>query len=343
MLSKNHSYFYVPFTIKDVSNWMHRIESQFYETENGNRIKVWKKITNTLPVQLLKFVDDRIGYHTERHHAYRLMEKRAYGLPYTDGNSKVMTCIIRRQGNEKKYMMDIRNVKIHCFGTKVGFLVYDVWYAGDMTYHDILEFNYMFKKIGIVNLTIQNAMQSSSMNGGTWLYDLSRRLIANGIKDGVNLFFHVNNNVRMECNTFSIFCEESAKETEDKLFHLSHSYTDEYEYAVENQDGFQVYHPYPYIHWGYCQAGISCIYSSGCRFTENGFSEKLQNDYYFMYLILLHQRYMILMLMDQISNSRESDSGEWAEFQHKFTEYRMEYSFTIVTDEMPYHKIYLNP
>lgn len=102
MLSKNHSYFYVPFTIKDVSNWKYRIESRFYETENGNRIKVWKEITNTLPVQLLKFVDDRIGYHTERHHAYRLMEKRAYGLPYTDGNSKVMSCIIRRQGNEKK-------------------------------------------------------------------------------------------------------------------------------------------------------------------------------------------------------------------------------------------------
>lgn len=79
---------------------------------------------------------------------------------------------------KKKYMMDIRNIKIHCFGTKVGFLVYDVWYAGDMTYNDILEFNYMFKKIGIANLTIQNAMQSSSMDGSTWLYDLSRRLIA---------------------------------------------------------------------------------------------------------------------------------------------------------------------
>ncbi|MBD5513736.1 MAG: hypothetical protein HDR06_03530 [Lachnospiraceae bacterium] len=316
-----------------------RIESKEFAKGNKGIIKVWQRITDTIPVHLMKFINDGVGYQTERQYAYKLMEKRAYGLPYTDGHRKILTCSMRRRGETKEYTIDIRNVRIHCFGTNVGFLVYDVWYSEEMSYDDLLEFNFLFKKVGMSNIEIKNAILLDNLENRTYLYALSENLIANGLED-VELFFHANNVIRMESNVFSIFCDNDKNMIDNKLFHLGHSYTKEYEYNISNNDDFQKYHPYSYIHWGYCQDGITCIYYDTCNFTLNDLNGKLQNDYYFMYLVLLHQRYTALSLINEMMNCRRADPDEWRKIQYRLTEYRMEYSFHIISDEMTYHRIY---
>lgn len=345
MLSKNHSYFFVPFRVNCIDDWKGQIENKVYSNEKRDikNIPVWRKITDDLPVHLMKFITNGVGYQTERHDAYQLVEKRAYGLPYTDGKRKLLTCAICYKDKTREYTIDIRNIKIHCFGTNIGFLVYDVWYSADMGYQDILEFNYMFKKVGTANLKIKGTDIPDGRDKNTFLYRLSQSLIANNRED-VAIFFHSNHFVRMQSNVFTIFCDtDGEKETliEDKLFHLCHSYTTDYGCGQKYpKDSFCCFHPYTYIHWGGCQEGIACIYYSVNDFTSNDISGKLQNDYYFMYLILLNQRYTLLSLVDEMMTCEKAVSEEWRRIQHKLIIYQMEYSFRIVSDELTYHRIY---
>lgn len=341
MISRNHSYFYVPFRVKNVEAWRNRIESLTFDTERNKNITVWEKICDSVPAYLMKFINDGVGYQTERQYAYKLMDKRAYGLPYTDKNRKLLTCFVNRKGVRREFLVDICSIKIHCFGTGVGALVYDVWYSDNMEYDDILEFNYLFRKIGTIHLQIKDAAPFKDLEGYTYLYQLSKHIISNGLDSEVELFFYSINKVRMECNVFSIYCDDQRHNTKKKLFYLSHSYTSDYEYNKKDLGkGFRTYCPYLYMNWGYCQDGIACIYYDTCEFTHGDLDGKLQNDYYFMYLILLHQRYMTVSLMNEMMNCKEADSEEWKRIQQKLLIYRMEYSFNIVSDEMQYHEIY---
>ena len=338
MISKNHSYFFVPFKVQNINDWKERIEGKTF-IRNNSPTKVWQRISDTVPVYLMKYMNDGVGYQTERHYAYQLVEKRAYSLPYTDGNRKLLTCIMHHKGQRKEYTIDIR-IRIHCFGTNIGFLVYDIWYSNDMNYQDILTFNYLFKKVGTSKFEIFSESLPSSQENTICLYALSESLIANGL-DNVEIFFHANHQIRMTSNVFSIFCDTAKKEIDDKLFHLSHSYTTDYGYNKSYHDDiFHRYHPYAYIHWGYCPDGIACVYYNINAFTNNDLHGRLQNDYYFMYLVLLNQKYTLLSLINEMMACKNASPQEWRHIQHKLIIYQMEYSFRIVSDEMTYHKIY---
>lgn len=341
MLSKNHSYFYIPFKVKNIDSWREQVECvAYYNKKSKKYTMAWQRIYDGIPIYLMKFVNDAVGYRSERQYAYRLMEKRAYGLPYTDGRRKLLTCTMHHNSDVKKYIVDIRNIKIHCFGTNVGFLVYDVWYSADMEYDDILEFSYLFKKVGISAVEISEVVPPGGSEKNIYLYELSKRLIANEFDD-VEIFFHVNDVAKMKSNVFTVFCDEDRNMINEKLFHLSHAYNKDYKYNQSYRDNaFCCYHPYPYIHWGYCQDGITCVYHDINTFTSNDLNGKIQNDYYFMYLILLNQRYTVLDLISEMMNCRRDIPEEWRKIQRKLIDYRIEYSFHIVSDEMVYHKIY---
>lgn len=342
MLSKNHSYFFIPFKVNNIERWRYHLEERRYTTNNGKIIQVWEKISKRVPVHLMQHVIDGVGYQTERHYAYKLVDKRAYGLPYSDKNKKLLTCIMRYRGMNREFLIDICNVNVHCFESQVGFLVYDIWYSKEMTENDILEFNYLFKKVGLTNLSFKDAVPLDTFEEKTYLYQLSQNMIGNGYNDEAELFFNCLNPVRMECNVFSVYCvNEALEDTERMLFYLCHSYTEDYGYDLPMGDaGYLAYYPYSYIHWGYCQDGIACIYSDINEFTQYNLQGKLANDYYFMYLILLHQRYVILLLIDKMMKFKEEDVQKWKEIRQDLIQYRMVYSYIVVSDEMPYHKIY---
>lgn len=338
MLSKNHSYFFVPFRVQNIDDWKIKIEEKVF-SKNNHSSKVWQRISDSIPVYLMKYINDSVGYATKRHYAYQLVDKRAYGLPYTDGNKKLLTCIIHHKGEVREYTIDIR-IRIHCFGTNIGFLVYDIWYANNMNYEKILVFNYLFKKVGILEFEIQSGsfpnIQTSTVN----LFALSESMAANGLNN-VEIFFHANHPIRMTSNVFSIYCDTDKKAIEDHLFHLCHSYLTNYEYDQTYHDNsFCTYHPYAYIHWAYCPDGITCVYFNANDFTYNELNSKLQNDYYFMYLVLLTQKYTILSLINDMMVIRKRTPEEWQHIRNKLIDYQMHYSFQIVSDEMTYHKIY---
>lgn len=336
MISKNRSYFFLPFRVQNIDEWKKKIEEKTFD-KNG--YKAWQRTSDSIPVYLMKYINDGVGYTTGRHYAYQLVEKRAYDLPYTDGNKKLLTCIMRQKGQVKEYTIDIQ-IRIHCFGTNIGFLVYDILFSNDMNYEEILTFNYLFKKVGTLEFEIRSGSWPNIQAGTINLFALSHSLVTNGL-DNVEIFFHANHQVRMTSNVFSNYCDTGNREPKDLLFHFCHSYTTDYGYdTVYHDNSFCTYHPYSYIHWGYCPDGISCVYNDINDFTYNDLSNKLANDYYFMYLVLLNQKYTLLSLINEMMVSQKSVPEKWRHIQHKLIKYQMEYSFQIVSDEMTYHKIY---
>ncbi len=342
MISVNHSYFFVPFKVDSLDIWKTTVESMRYINKKGDELGVWKRIVDTLPVHLMKYVNDGVGYNTERQYAYELCEKREYGIPYTDGNKKILKTILKRNEKVLEVEFDISHIRMHMFGTGIGILVYDISYSDEMDYESILEFNYQFKKMGIDKFIIDNC-QVDRKEKMPFMYNLSQNIVScnSACLTKTEIFFNAVSKVKMQANVFCILSDSTTDNIDNKLFHLARAYNSDYQYSeYAESSGITVYNPYSYVHWGYCEQGIACVYSDVCKFTHNQLPGNLQNDYYFMYLILLHQRYMLLDLMDKTLICKKGSIGEWKKIQESLLDFEIEYSFNVISDEMTYHKIY---
>lgn len=339
MISGNHTFFFVPVKVVNITSWKKAVEEMQYQNKKGRTVYVWNKVKNILPVHLMKYVDDGVGYGSGRQFAYELNEKRTYGLPYTDKKEKILSTTIHRNEKIIRIEFDILHIRIHMFGTGIGFLVYDIGYDDSVNYADILEFNYQFKKIGMNKFLIDNCSIELG-KGESFLLELSKNIATCNNSVEAEIFFSAISNVKMQANVFSILQLDDAKNIDDKLFHLSRAYNLDYEYSdCDENEGITTYHPYSYIHWGYCEQGLACIYDNSCNFTRNGFAGNLNNDYYFMYLLLLHQRYLLLDLMDKTLICK-NNIEEWKRVQTDLLDFEIEYSFNVISDERTYHKIY---
>lgn len=334
---KNHSYFFIPFKVKDISAWMKHMEGE--STKEGQ--DVWRAITKTVSCHLMKFVDESVGYQAKGHFAYELVHKQHYGFPFYDKGVELLRCAVKSEGGEQEYEIYVRDIKAHCFGTGIGFLVYDVWYSKGMSCDDIITFNYAFKKMADNKVKIKTKNEGEQIDW--YFYDLSHKLVDDS-SNNVHIFFDARKDFKKQCRIFSIFCDEkelSDNTSERQLFSLCHGYNLEHEYNLASVHmDFQSYHPYSYIHWGYCQEGIACIYNDEREFTKNGYGGNLQSEYYFMYLILLHQRYAALSLVNDMMRCGKDNLKDWKQLKYRLLQYNIEYSFPMVSDEMPYYKLY---
>ena len=175
------------------------------------------------------------------------------------------------------------------------------------------------------------------------MYNLSQNIVScnSACLTKTEIFFNAVSKVKMQANVFCILSDSTTDNIDNKLFHLARAYNSDYQYSeYAESSGITIYNPYSYVHWGYCEQGIACVYNDVCKFTHNQLPGNLQNDYYFMYLILLHQRYMLLDLMDKTLICKKGSIREWKKIQESLLDFEIEYSFNVISDEMTYHKIY---
>ena len=137
----------------------------------------------------------------------------------------------------------------------------------------------------------------------------------------------------------------SDEEIHKHLIHLRRGYHGGF--AIPNMSGEydMIYEPYSYDHWAGSQEGFVNIFSySGEERTDHFLAKykpaHLSRNYWFMYLILLNQRFSAIRYLDKISQISEYTRREKEKLNEKILHLKTVFSFNVVSDDQLYQNIY---
>ena len=237
--------------------------------------------------------------------------------------------------------ISLASVAVNCFSTGVGFIEFYVEY-GDLPIECIIDFHYHFKS------RRYHKKDAERPN----LYLLAQQLIPEHLK--AELFFYASSEVKHDCICYtglklpqSLLRSEQSKR---HLYWMGRSYNTGFIYDEENfsedisRYDFR-YSPYQADKWSGSQEALTNLnYESEDPkqdyFLNNHKYDHLSNDYHFLFLIILNQRFAAIRYLEQIVESREHDSEQIMELNQKIVRLQTVFTLRVISNDMLCQNVY---
>lgn len=235
---------------------------------------------------------------------------------------------------------EVERVRFSCFGTGVGFMEFYIRYPDCMTPLEIADFAYYFKKSTKARIKHRS------------LYEIACKLLPE--RSSATLFFTNSADFKKECLCYHMVCIGDnygrREDMSDILYLLRRSYSRKFQSEhsdedVDNGDYDMMYSVYSYDRWAGSQSGIVNVVSlTGDEDTDlfiNTYKViHLTNDYYFLYLLLLNQRFSAIQYIAQIATADDLKSKQLEELNKRIIKLKTTYSFNVVSDDQFFQNVY---
>lgn len=232
----------------------------------------------------------------------------------------------------------IDQVRFSCFSTGVGFLEFWVSYE-DMTPENIADFAYLFKKAA-------KMCGKKTANGKHALYDAAVSLMPESAE--AQLFFSATVPFKYECICFHfIHLDEqpgSDESVRDRLCRLSRSYNTKFTSSFES-DYDMIYRSGAGDCWGGSSEGLVNITydfesSDSDYYLHNIKLSHLSVDYYFLYLLLLNQRFTAIQYINDIAKNFHKNPSDAEDLNKRIVELKAVFSFNVLSDDKIFQNVY---
>ena len=237
-----------------------------------------------------------------------------------------------------KNIPQIEQVRMSCFATGVGFLEFWVNYNG-MTPEEIADFAYLFKKAAkMCGKKIENNKRA--------LYDVANSILP--ALSNAKLFFTSTVPFKYECSCFHfVHLDESPeceKQAQDRLHRLSRSYNTNFSFSAES-DYDMVYKSSDIDHWGGSSEGLVNITydyknDESDYYLHNLKLNHLCIDYYFLYLLLLNQRFTAIQYINDIACAFGRSQTEIMLLSKRIVNLKTVFSFNVISDDKIFQNVY---
>ena len=233
----------------------------------------------------------------------------------------------------------LEEVRFSAFATGVGFLEFWVSYE-DMTLEEITEFSYHFKKANGAG----DAYKRQLPNGEKLLWDVANSLLPKDSK----IFFSSAHKTKSECNCFHFIHldQEIPEEQERKaeLYRLSRSYRTDMPVSAES-DYDIIYEAGPGDFWSGSPEGMANVVYDAKPGNEDYYlhtlkPKSMENDYYFMYLLLLNQKYSAVEYIRMVSLSLERSVDQVEQLSKRIVQLKNMFTFNVISDDSNFQNIY---
>lgn len=230
----------------------------------------------------------------------------------------------------------ISQIRFSCFSTGVGFMEFWVEYQ-DLSPEEISNFAYLFKKAAKMN-------GKELPEGKVSLYDAAEALLP--AKSEAKLFFTAAVPFKYECLCYHFIqlqeCSEDEIQAQKRLSLLKRSYNTDFAQA-SHSDYDMIYKPYSYDQWGGSPEGLVNITydTAGSDYYLNTLKQShLEVDYYFLYLLLLNQRFSAVEYILQISEVSDSGQRQIEAINRRIVKLKTVFSFNVISDDQIFQNVY---
>lgn len=162
-------------------------------------------------------------------------------------------------------------------------------------------------------------------------------------------FFFYANEGRERANTFlHVEAPEDAPgelDADRVLYYLANVYKQDFDYDAEHVLPVRSYWATPATLWGSSAEALACLTlparaGRGKGFLTSVFKRNVQNEYQFLYLLLLHQKYAYYRLLMSIGAGQRSNRAQLEQFHRELEVFKANFVFSRVSETQQYQVLY---
>ncbi len=334
----NVSYIFIPFIYEKAKDF----ESIIAKLDGS---AIWDKTHDEIRY-MYKYVADKIMSSDRKqrqcfHYELNAGNRNLVGLANTE--AWYATELHEYTGNGEKtnikFRFQIVGAHLYCFSTSVGIMAIAVHLEENDPLW-ISSAQYYLKKVS----KEQIHADGDESNGFTFL-ELAQKLIEQLNSVSKFDFFYYANEGNERSNILTYLEVQKKADYKKELYYLRRCYkTDGFMYMEnEESDKKEIYMPSKDTVWGITSEAAVCL---ACpeegreEFITKTFYKNFNAQYLFMYILLLHQKYVLYMFLIKTGVGTYNNLEALEEYRNQLYEFEADFAFSRVTEVPQYQSLY---
>lgn len=359
--NKNYGWYIIPFSVNDTSKWNKEIKNRladddYYEASRVDKdhYEAWRIPVMSDCTRLFSYITDIFKTNTDISGVYKVNSRLYKKLEFPekkpiefDENKTAIVPVAAGNRAKLKYNATADDAFI-VYYNKIGFLVFEIGY-NDMSIDDIINFAHRFKRMGDSRSAVKSGVAAPHKDGQGYLLGNIWSVVEGIINTSLVQPFFYSSCVKIgDCNILQ-FVNYDFKPEDSAVHLLGRGYDSSFAgvdmKGISNVD--MKFEPYTYIQWRGCQSVMACIANNAAAaensaateyFVKSFLPQAIRNDYLYMYILLLLQRYTLLYFIGEMT--RAGDNKALQEIYNEMLNFKQSVSFNVVSNELTYQNIY---
>lgn len=329
---KNTAYLFVPFIFSKHTDY----NTLILALDNSD---CWQQVHDKV-VYMLKYVADKIDSNNKAtcqcfHYELKETIRDKYGLAtHSDWFSTVEH---QFDGRNDPIRFQILSVQLYCFKSTVGIIAFKIHLENDNPFW-VAHAEYHLKKVSREKIFLND------LNESTTMLELSSNLVGE-LREVTDIeFFYYANPSTERANVFTYLEVEPQDSYKKELFYLRRCYSEGYLFAEnDNLDSEEIYIPSKDTVWGISPEAAVCLACPGFGredFIRGTFYRNFNAQYLFMYVLLLHQKYVLYMFLTELGIGIYNNLDTLEQYRRQLYEFETDFVFSCVTEVPQYQYLY---
>lgn len=324
----NTSYIFIPFILNAHS---------YSELINAlNDSSSWKVIHDEI-VYMLKFVADKFNSKNAANcqcFHYRVSSSKFKELIGEEGATY---CTKEHEFFNEKVKFDflIEDIQLYCFSTSVNIL------AIRIAFNDS---NPMYVSAALYNLKKVSREKIFYRGKEITILEIAKNAMEEYDSIFHFEFFYYANASTERANVLTYLEVEPQDSYKKELFYLRRCYNEGFLYAENDKlDSDEIFIPSKDTVWGLSPEAAICLACPGFgrgEFILGTFFKNFNAQYLFMYVLLLHQKYVLYMFLMKIGIGAYNSLEKLEQYQSDLYEFETDFVFSLVTEVPQYQYLY---
>lgn len=329
---KNTSYFFVPFVYNKHADFNSLINAL-------DESELWEQVHDEI-VYMLKYVADKIdSYNKETcqcfHYVLKESGRTQFGLE--SENDWFYTVPHSFREKEAPIRFQLLNIQLYCFSTTVGMIAFKVHLEQDDPFW-VSNAQYHLKKVS------RETIFAADNVPGTTMLEIAQNLVSELSQISEIKFFYYANPSTERANVLTYLEVDPKDDYKRELFYLRRCYSEGFIFAEnEKLDADEIYIPSKDTVWGISPEAAVCLACPGFgrqKFIQGTFYKNFNAQYLFMYVLLLHQKYVLYMFLTKIGIGTYNNLDTLEDYRHQLYEFETDFVFSCVTEVPQYQYLY---
>lgn len=246
-------------------------------------------------------------------------------------------------GEKSGFSFVLDQIHLYMFDTAIGMLAFQIHFDRDDAYY-IASANYYLKKIFRESLFMKETGAKKNFKD---LTNYVMQDLIQGDSDRFQYFFYAGEGTeRANFFTYLEVPDIPEEEALKRLYYMRNGYKQTYSYSPEAAENSEEIHvPAKGTLWGISQeatACMTCYYDNPHSedFIKNKFFPNFNSQYLFMYVYLLHMKYVLYALITKIAESDMRDLKVLKAYQSELLNYEIYYEYSVITEVKQYQSLY---
>ena len=238
-----------------------------------------------------------------------------------------------------RFRFQIMGLELFCFSTSICLLAFQLHFEKNEPFW-VSNAQYYLKKV-----SRELIWQDGGPDIPVTILDLAKDIFRDCLNSfGFDFFFYANQKTE-RANMLTCLEVAPKEDYTEELYFLRRCYHDGFQFVEDKKaEATEIFYTSSDIIWGVSPEAAICLTapesSRRWEFFEKIFYHNFENQYLYMYVLLLHRKYALYMFLTRIGVGMYNDLKKLEDYRNVLYEFDTDFTFSRVTEVHQYQMLY---